>query len=80
MLSGWVVTEVGRQPFTVYGLLRTTDSVSPVATSTVLAATVAILAFYVITFGIGLWLLLHVLRRAPALDEAGPEPRIGKQP
>jgi len=79
MLSGWVVTEVGRQPFTVYGLLRTADSVSPVATSTVLAATVAILAFYVITFGIGLWLLLHVLRRAPALDEAGPEPRVGEQ-
>ena len=30
LLSGWVTTEVGRQPYTVYGLMRTADSVSPI--------------------------------------------------
>jgi cytochrome bd ubiquinol oxidase subunit I len=31
VLAGWITTEVGRQPYTVYGLLRTADSVSPIA-------------------------------------------------
>ena len=31
LLAGWMVTEVGRQPLTVYGVLRTADSVSPIA-------------------------------------------------
>jgi cytochrome bd ubiquinol oxidase subunit I len=53
ILAGWVVTEVGRQPWTVYGHLRTADSVSPVAASAVasslglfvLVYTVLLLAF-----------------------------------
>ena len=32
VLAGWVVTEMGRQPWTVYGLLRTAESVSPTLT------------------------------------------------
>ena len=35
VLCGWITTEVGRQPFTVYGLLTTADSVSPIAVSAV---------------------------------------------
>lgn len=31
VICGWIVTEVGRQPYTVYGLLRTADSISPIA-------------------------------------------------
>ncbi len=78
MLSGWVVTEVGRQPFTVYGLLRTADSVSPVAAQTVIVSTAAILLFYLLIFGFGLWLLLRLLREPPGAGESGPHPEIGE--
>lgn len=77
MLSGWVVTEVGRQPFTVYGLLRTADSVSPVAVGQVVSATIGILLFYTVVFGAGFWLLLRLLRRPPNPGERGPQPKLG---
>src|SRR6202020_3380315 len=54
LLAGWTVTEVGRQPFTVYGLLRTTDSVSPVGLPGVAVSLAAIVVVYLIVFGAGL--------------------------
>lgn len=74
MLSGWVVTEVGRQPFTVYGLLRTADSLSPVSRHQVLGSTLGILAFYVLIFGAGLYVLLRIMRKPPQAAESGPQP------
>lgn len=74
MLGGWVVTEVGRQPFTVHGLLRTADSLSPVAGQTVMATTAGLLGFYVLVFGAGLWLLLRLAGRPPRAAEPGPQP------
>ncbi|QVW26694.1 cytochrome ubiquinol oxidase subunit I [Pseudomonas hormoni] len=79
MLSGWVVTEVGRQPFTVYGLLRTADSVSSVSRQQVVGSTWLILMFYLLIFGIGLWVLLRILREPPHLDEPGPQPTLADE-
>jgi cytochrome d ubiquinol oxidase subunit I len=45
-LAGWWVTEIGRQPFLVYGLLRTADLVGDHATGTVLSTLIAYLALY----------------------------------
>lgn len=59
LLSGWVVTEVGRQPWTVYGLLRTTQSVSPLSLSSTLGIFVAVLLIYALTFALGLRYLLR---------------------
>lgn len=79
MLSGWVVTEVGRQPFTVYGLLRTADSLSPVSSHQVLWSTLGILAFYLLIFGAGLYVLLRIMRKPPQAGESGPQPgRVGE--
>ncbi|CAG8865722.1 Cytochrome bd-II ubiquinol oxidase subunit 1 [Pseudomonas fluorescens] len=78
MLSGWVVTEVGRQPFTIQGLLRTADSVSPVSAHNVVWATVAILMFYTLVFGVGLWVLLRLLRQPPRAGEPGPQPGLSE--
>ncbi|MGY4494265.1 cytochrome ubiquinol oxidase subunit I [Pseudomonas sp. TE3610] len=80
MLSGWVVTEMGRQPFTVYGLLRTADSLSAVSSAQVLSATVAILVFYAGVFGIGLWVLLRLLRQPLRENEPGPQPGFSREP
>lgn len=79
MLCGWVVTEVGRQPFTVYGLLRTADSLSSVSREQVIGSTWTILVFYLLIFGIGLWVLLRILREPPHKDEAGPQPTLADE-
>lgn len=76
MLSGWVVAEVGRQPFTVYGLLRTEDSLSSVSRAQVLGSTWLILGFYLVIFTVGLWVLLRLLREPPYHGEPGPQPTL----
>ncbi|QOF06726.1 cytochrome ubiquinol oxidase subunit I [Xanthomonas campestris] len=79
MLCDWVVTEVGRQPFTVYGLLRTAHSTSPLSLPMVASSSVAILVLYPLVFGLGLFLLLRVLRRPPHARERGPSPGLADQ-
>ncbi len=78
LLCGWTVTEVGRQPYTVYGLLRTADSVSPVALPAVAGSFTAFVIVYVAVFGIGIVYLLRLLRKQPAAsaeEEAREEAR-----
>jgi cytochrome d ubiquinol oxidase subunit I len=72
VLSGWVTTEVGRQPYTVYGLLRTSESVSAIAAPAVGASLVMFVLVYLLVFGAG---TLYILRLMAATPEAG-EPRV----
>ena len=76
ILAGWVTTEMGRQPWTVYGLLRTTDSASPIATPGVAASLIGFALVYAIVFGAGLLYLLRLVARPPAAGEPGPEPGV----
>jgi cytochrome d ubiquinol oxidase subunit I len=76
MLAGWTVTEVGRQPYTVFGQLRTADSMSPVALPAVSWSAGCVLATYVVAFGIGLASLLRILAKPPKAREAGPYPAL----
>ena len=46
VLAGWITTEVGRQPYTVYGLLRTADSVSPIDAAAVGSSLIAFIVVY----------------------------------
>ena len=69
VICGWIVTEVGRQPYTVYGLLRTADSVSPVAASTVATSLIAFIIIYFTMFGAGLVYILRQMRQAPIASE-----------
>jgi len=70
--AGWVVTESGRQPFTVYGLLRTADSVSPIAAPAVAASLAAFALVYFAVFGAGIWYLFHLFDQTPRPHESGP--------
>jgi len=70
--AGWVVTETGRQPFTVYGLLRTADSVSPIAAPAVAASLAAFALVYFAVFGAGIWYLFHLFNQTPRPHESGP--------
>ena len=70
--AGWIVTESGRQPFTVYGLLRTADSVSPIAAPGVAASLAAFIVVYFLVFGSGIWLLLRLFAQEPVEHQPGP--------
>ncbi len=70
---GWITTEVGRQPFTVYGLLRTADSVSPIAAPAVATSLAMFVVVYFIVFGAGTWYLFRLFGHTPFPHETGPE-------
>ena len=72
LLAGWVTTEVGRQPYTVFGVLRTADSLSPIGAPGVAISLAAFVVVYLTVFGAGVALILRLLSRPPMPDEAGP--------
>jgi cytochrome d ubiquinol oxidase subunit I len=69
VLAGWITTEVGRQPYTVYGLLRTSQSVSPIDAAAVGASLVAFIVVYFAVFGAGILYMLRLMAHAPQPDE-----------
>ena len=69
VIAGWMTTEVGRQPFTIYGLLRTADSVSPLAAPAVATSLIAFVLVYFAVFGMGTWYLLRLMAHAPQPQE-----------
>jgi cytochrome d ubiquinol oxidase subunit I len=73
VLAGWVTTEVGRQPYTVYGLLRTSQSISPMGAPAVAASLAAFAVVYFAVFGAGVFYLLRLMSHSPHLGESGPE-------
>ena len=70
VLSGWFVAEVGRQPWVVYGVLRTADAVSPVPGGSVLVSIFLFVLVYGIVFGAGVYYMAKLVRRGP--DETPP--------
>ncbi|MBI1238015.1 MAG: cytochrome ubiquinol oxidase subunit I [Alphaproteobacteria bacterium] len=77
VLAGWIAAEVGRQPYVVYGVLRTADAVSPVAAGTVAASLLFFLIVYAVVFTAGALYILRLMAAGPESDE--PAPR-SKQP
>ena len=69
VLAGWVTTEVGRQPWTIYGLLRTAQSASPLDAPAVAASLAAFVIVYFAVFGAGIWYLLHLAKKPPEAHE-----------
>ena len=70
VIAGWITTEVGRQPYTIYGLLRTTDSVSPLAAPAVGASLIAFVLVYFAVFGVGAWYILKLMSMPPQAYES----------
>ena len=86
VIAGWTTTEVGRQPWTVYGILRTRDAVTPslTAADVGLSWLLYVLAYLVI-FGAGFTLLRRLVRVGPSeatqgqdSDELQPEKRSAR--
>jgi cytochrome d ubiquinol oxidase subunit I len=72
VLAGWVTTETGRQPFTVFGLLRTVDAVSPLAAPAVGSSLIAFALVYFIVYAAGGIYLLRLMAEPPHHGEQGP--------
>jgi cytochrome d ubiquinol oxidase subunit I len=72
IVAGWTTTETGRQPWTVTGLLRTADSVSPISLSEVATSFVVIFLIYTLVFGAGIRYLLGMMATAPGPGEVLP--------
>jgi cytochrome d ubiquinol oxidase subunit I len=72
VLAGWFTTEVGRQPFLVYGLLRTADSASPLAAPAVGSSLLAFVVVYFIVYAAGLTYLFRLMAAPPHQGEQGP--------
>ena len=72
VLAGWITTETGRQPFTVYGLLRTVESASPLAVPAVASSLIAFIIVYFTVFSIGVIYLLRLMAQPPHRGEEGP--------
>lgn len=69
VLAGWITTEVGRQPYTIYGLLRTAQSASPLDAPAVAASLVAFALVYFTVFGAGIYYLLKLMAAPPNAHE-----------
>ena len=73
LLAGWFVTEMGRQPWVVYGILRTADAVGPqTGWMTALSLAVYVIA-YAFVFGWGVWYLVKIVRTGPKPHKPPPD-------
>jgi cytochrome d ubiquinol oxidase subunit I len=76
-LAGWYVTEIGRQPWLVTGILRTGEAAGPVAATTILASFIMYLALYAALLLAYILTLMHLARRPEA---SAPDPRLQPAP
>jgi cytochrome d ubiquinol oxidase subunit I len=87
ILFGWATTEIGRQPWVVYGLMRTSEAVSPHGAAPVALTLAIFVVVYFTVFGAGTWYGLKIIAKGPASGEAqapvpgGPgQPRTPSRP
>ena len=73
VLAGWITAEVGRQPYTVYGALRTVDSVAPVSATQVAISLLVFMIVYAIIFTAGVVYMARIATRG--FDDDPPSPR-----
>jgi cytochrome d ubiquinol oxidase subunit I len=71
LIAGWITTEVGRQPWVVYGVLRTADAVSPLSSQQVGTSLLMLIIVYFLVFGTGIYYMLKLMAKGPdAGDQA----------
>jgi cytochrome d ubiquinol oxidase subunit I len=81
VLAGWTVTEVGRQPWVVYGLMRTRDAVSPSLTGMDVALSLVLYVLvYLIVFGAGIFYMARLARQGPREQAEIRDARLDQRP
>jgi cytochrome d ubiquinol oxidase subunit I len=69
LLAGWITTEVGRQPWVVYGVLRTADAVSPLSSQQVGTSLLIFIIVYFLVFGTGIYYMLKLMGNGPQVED-----------
>ena len=69
IIAGWFTAEVGRQPYTVYGLLRTIDSVSPITANSVGLSLAVFIFAYTVVFSAGIYYIARLIIKGPEASQ-----------
>jgi len=65
VIAGWTVTESGRQPWLVYGILRTADAISPVPAASILGTLALFVLCYGVVFSMGIYYINRLIAQGP---------------
>ena len=80
VIAGWITTEVGRQPWVIYGLMRTKDAVTPsLAGSDVLVSLIIYMIVYLVVYPVTLYYMIGLVRAGPEIEEEPDRPIEGLQ-
>jgi len=75
IIAGWLTTEIGRQPWVVYGVMQTKDAVSNHSALELSITLIVFIVMYVAVFGTGISYMLKLAAKGPqSYDEHSPEP------
>jgi len=74
VIAGWVTTEVGRQPYLVYGLMRISEGRSPIAAPALAGSLLSFVIVYCVVFGAGILYVFRLMREAPSPADPGIDP------
>ena len=69
VLAGWFVTEIGRQPYIIYGVMRTAEAVSPVGANPIALSLAAFVITYGVVFGAGVYYIGRLIAKGPGVQE-----------
>jgi cytochrome d ubiquinol oxidase subunit I len=69
VICGWGVTEIGRQPYVAYGVIRTAESASPVPGPHIALSLLAFIIAYLFIFGAGSYYILRLIGKGPSTDK-----------
>jgi cytochrome d ubiquinol oxidase subunit I len=80
VIAGWTTAEVGRQPYVVYGQLRTADAVSPIGAGPVSISLLTFLVVYAVVFCVGLLYILRLVAEGPVASVGEPVSAVQRSP
>jgi cytochrome d ubiquinol oxidase subunit I len=69
VLAGWFVTEIGRQPYVAYGVIRTAEAISPVVGPHIAMSLLAFIITYIFVFGAGSYYILRLIGKGPGRED-----------
>jgi cytochrome bd ubiquinol oxidase subunit I len=69
LIAGWITTEAGRQPWVVYGVLRTRDAVSPITAQSAGVSMLIFVMVYFLVFGTGIYYILKLIQTGPGIAQ-----------
>jgi cytochrome d ubiquinol oxidase subunit I len=80
VIAGWTTAEVGRQPWVVWGVMRTADAASPVTSGEVSASLIGFLVVYALVFTAGALYILRILAAGPTVAGTAPAAAVARAP